>query len=108
MHLDEVRAGMVLRQPALDAKGNVLLKEGVPLTERHLGLLKAHGVTEVAAADPDMEAREVQGMSSEEAAQMVEEQFRNTDRNHPLISELMRVCRQRRQTGVTGKLKNDE
>ena len=26
----------------------------------------------------------------------------------PLITELMRVCRQRRETGVTGKLKNDE
>jgi hypothetical protein len=102
MRLDEVRAGMVLQRPVLDAKGNVLLREGLPLTERHLRLLQAHGIVQLEVRAQSNETQEDEGMSTEQAAALVDSQFINNDRDHPLIAELMRLCRQRRTLGTGG------
>jgi hypothetical protein len=100
--LDDLQPGLVLLRQVLDKKGNVLLGKGVQLTLRHLSLLRAHGVSRVAAAPPGTESTPAAVLSAEEASMLVEQQFRNTDPAHPLIDELKRICRQRRQTGAPG------
>ena len=53
-HLDELKAGMVLASDLVARDGRLLFKGGTELEERHLGLLKRVGVTEV-DVKPDME-----------------------------------------------------
>ncbi len=45
--LADLRPGMVLAQPALDRKGNKILREGMTLTARHFEVLKAWKVAAV-------------------------------------------------------------
>lgn len=95
--LDDLQPGLVLVHPAVDSKGNVLLGKGVQLTARHLTLLRAHGVTHVDAAPSGTESTGAAAPSVQEASMQIEEQFRNTNPDHPLISELKRICLRRRQ-----------
>ncbi len=91
--LREVEEGMVLGSDVLGANGQPLLRAGISLTRRHLQLLSANGVTHVsvrtAAAIPG-DAPEPLNLEA-----VVQERFRNTDPDHPLIRELQRLCRQR-------------
>ena len=95
--LDDLEPGLVLVHPVVDSRGNVLLAEGVRLTERHLALLRAHGVTHVHAAPSGTESTATAVPSAQEASMQIEAQFHNTDPDHPLISELKRICLRRRQ-----------
>lgn len=95
--LHDLQPGMVLVRHVMDRKGNVLLGKGVQLTARHLTLLRAHGVTCVAAAPPETETTPAAGPTAEEISMLIEQQFRNTDPDHPLIAELKRICQQRRR-----------
>ncbi len=102
IRLDDVQPGMVLSRQATGKNGHVLLKEGVTLTDRHLSLLRAHGVTQIDAKLPGKESTQEITMSAEEASMLVEQQFKNNDTDHPLIQELKRVCRNRRQRNPLG------
>ena len=97
LRLEDLQPGLVLVHPAVDRKGNILLGKGVALTARHLTLLRAHGVTRVDAAPPGTESTEAAALSAQEASMQIARQFRNTDPDHPLISELKRICLRRRQ-----------
>ena len=98
LRLDDLQPGLVLAHPAVDARGNVLLNEGVALTERHLTLLRAPGVTHVDATPSGMESTAANtALSAQEASMYIEQHFRNTDPDHPLISELKRICLRRLQ-----------
>lgn len=97
LRLEDLQPGLVLVHPAVDSRGNVLLGKGVALTARHLTLLRAHGVTRVDAAPPGTESTEAAALSAQEASMQIEQQFRNTDPDHPLISELKRICLRRHQ-----------
>lgn len=105
--LEHVQPGMVLDHHVTDRKGNVLLRKGVAITERHLTLLRAQGIARIAASLPGKESTKETTMSAEEASLLVDRQFRNTDASHPLIHELMRVCRQRRQQDPLGGREDD-
>ncbi len=96
--LEDVTAGSVLNADVSDRKGNILLREGMTLSTRHISLLLAQGITHVdiiaghggSPHDPPM-------LSLEQATELIDQRFRNTDAEHPLIQELKRICIQRRQ-----------
>ena len=48
--LDEVRPGMELAEPVLDAGGQVLLPAGIALTEHHLDSLRRRGIDTLSIA----------------------------------------------------------
>lgn len=98
INLSDLQAGMTVASDVTNINGQLLLPTGLKLTERHLSMLEAWGITEV----------DVQGVTREEVATKSVEQldpqvlaevekelaevFRHTDRTHPLISELFRLC----------------
>jgi hypothetical protein len=103
LRLHDLQPGMVLARQVVDPRGgNVLLGKGVQLTARHLTLLRAHGVTSVDAATPGTESSPVATQTAEETSMLIEQQFRNTDQDHPLIAELKRICLRRRQDNGGG------
>jgi hypothetical protein len=53
MPLAEVRPGMILSDVVLDARGNVLLSQGVALTDTLLASLARHGIDTLAIHLPD-------------------------------------------------------
>ncbi len=73
VRVGDLRPGMVLARPALDKTGHVILRDGLPLTDKHVQLLtswKVEGVDVVgvndvplaeleaaAASDPQTKAR---------------------------------------------------
>jgi len=88
---------MRLAGDVTERSGRVLLKAETEITEKHLSILKKWGVTEVDAigATEDNPAEEVQPMDPSilrEAEVKAEALFRHTDRKHPAIGELLRLC----------------
>lgn len=57
VNLNDLKPGMRLVKPVFNLHGNLLLKEGMELTKRHLLLFKAWGIIEA----------EVEGIGREEA-----------------------------------------
>jgi hypothetical protein len=49
-----------------------------------------------------MESNPAAAPSAEEIAMFIEQLFRNTDADHPLITELKRICQRRRQSSKPG------
>jgi len=45
--LNDLKPGMKLTEPVFNINGNLLLREGVELTARHISILKAWGVSQV-------------------------------------------------------------
>jgi hypothetical protein len=100
--LEDIQPGMILNNNLKDRSGRILLGEGTEITEKHLRILKMWGVLEA----------DIQGVERESVMQKVNipfdpalqeevetelnQQFRHTDRQHPLISELFRLISQRR------------
>jgi hypothetical protein len=56
MPLDEVRPGMILSDVVQDERGNVLLSQGVTLTETLLASLARHGIVALPIHQPEQEA----------------------------------------------------
>ncbi len=99
--VSQVTTGLVLAREVLDAQGNSLLNEGMPLTELHRDLLLRRGIETVAIkdeADPDSTAEsvpEAQEAQDEEAARKriaeVERVFADV-KDNPLMQELYRLA----------------
>lgn len=90
MNIDigQAQSGMSLNRDVTDPQGQVLLRSGAALTERHLDLIRAHGIeridvcSEIPAANGTRPA----------PAPPPEQLFRNLDLQHPLVRELLRLC----------------
>jgi hypothetical protein len=93
LDLDNARAGMVLGEDAVNAKGQLLLRAGTVLSDRHLQMLHANAVARIGVGEPDT-APAAPGLGTDIETH-IEERFRFCDSQHPLVSELRRICRQR-------------
>lgn len=104
LKLDDLEAGMILKADVRDRSNRLLLTSGCEITAKHLGIFRAWGVLEAEVADdtqvvsrdndeifadtdPDLL------VAAEEEARIL---FRHNDPTHPAISELMRICVQRK------------
>ncbi len=76
LNVDDLKGGMVLTGDVTNKHGNVLLGKGSELSEKHITILKAWGVTEVDVEGVDqaqVEREEAEGLSSEAVASVEEE-----------------------------------
>lgn len=100
MDLAAAQEGMVLGADATSPKGQLLLAAGTRLTDRHLRLLAANGVAEVAIGNHRQEDNASVQLSAEQLEAHLQERFEHNDDNHPLIRELKRICRSRLDGGT--------
>ncbi len=109
---ETLRPGMKLASDVIERSGRVLLRTGTEITERHLDILRKWGVVEVDALgavddSPGQDLEPIDPALMAEAETKIQDLFRHTDRNHPAVSELQRLCAirlARRQLGVGNEI----
>lgn len=105
--IDRLEAGMTLKSDVCDRSGRLLLPAGIELADKQLKIFRTWGVTEAdIQLGPDEELAEMADENTAidplvlaEAEQAVSLMFRFNDPEHPMIHELMRICRERRLNG---------
>lgn len=93
LELKHAQAGMMLSENALGRHGQLLLRAGTVLSDRHLQMLRAHAVERICVG-PVAPGDGRPAAACNDEAQLAA-RFGLCDLQHPLISELRRVCRQR-------------
>lgn len=96
LNLDDLKAGMVLSSDAKHHTGQVLLKAGVELTEKHLKIFHTWGLTEADVEGDDLPHRENQAELDPailaEAEACVQKRFQHADLAQPVMAELFRLA----------------
>lgn len=98
INLDYLRPGMILNSDVKDINGHLLLTSKTEITEKHLHVLRAWGITEVdvkGITKEDVETmitRDIDPVVLERAEDELSRIFRHTDRLHPAMKEIFRFC----------------
>lgn len=98
LNTSDLKVGMILAQPALNKNGTVILGEGSALTEKHINLFKAWGVSEVdiEGVDSDQMAREEMKALSPEIIGAIERELDGrfpSFENNPVMSEIYKIVK---------------
>jgi len=98
LDIDSLNPGMKVGKDVIEASGQVLLRAGTEITEKHLRVLRSWGVQQVdieGPKPPDSEdailARATPAMLAG-AQSVVDERFHHTAATHPAIIELRRLA----------------
>jgi len=89
---------MILSDDLTDRTGRLLMTRGTVLTEKYLKICKMWGIVEAQVAGisgDDLNASALNDFDASEialAAESVHQRFCHTDREHPAIRELVRLC----------------
>ncbi|MDA1000192.1 MAG: hypothetical protein O2807_06710 [bacterium] len=98
INIEDLQAGMVLADDVLTREGRTLLRKGNQITQKHINIFKAWGVTEAdinGVTKEDAIASAISRFDTriyQDAEQAIESIFAHTDKNHPFVSELLRLC----------------
>jgi len=100
--IEYIKPGMFLDSDVKDRNGRLLLQAGTEIKEKHINIFLSWGIPEV----------DIRGISKEEAASEMSQRvdpeilqraeaelegfFVHTDRKHPMVKELFRLCTMRR------------
>ncbi len=98
LDIDSLTPGMKVGKDVVEASGQVLLRTGTEITEKHLRVLRSWGIQQVeieGPKPPDSEdallARATPAVL-DRAHAAVAERFHHADPGHPAIAELMRLA----------------
>jgi hypothetical protein len=98
LEIDSLTPGMKVGKDVVEASGQVLLRAGTEISEKHLRVLRSWGIQQVdieGPKPPDTEDTLLSRASPElldRAQASVGERFHHTDPAHPAITELMRLA----------------
>ncbi len=99
--LDHVKEGSLL-ETDISENGQILIKAGIALTERHLRLCRSWGIAELAIQGLDPDKIENDFFANLDPALVTEVQehcvevFRHTELNHPAIGALYQIYLKRK------------
>lgn len=106
LRTDALKLGLTLAKDVKNAQGQLLIRSGVEIIERHLVLLKSWGITEVEVQEEVGRPSEANsGLTAEdpEAAARLQsarngllEMFRHNNLEEPVMAELIDLCAHRR------------
>ncbi|QJT07902.1 HDOD domain-containing protein [Oceanidesulfovibrio marinus] len=98
INVSDLKEGMVLDADLVTPKGRFLLGKGVPITNKHITIMKSWGVTEAdiaGASREDAAAETIASLGPEcmsQAANEVDTIFAKANSDHPAVAELKRLC----------------
>jgi hypothetical protein len=98
LEIDALQPGMKIGRDVVEASGQILLRAGTEITEKHLRVLRSWGVqtVEIEGARPpepeDTSLARADPATFDRAQAAVTERFRCADPAHPAIAELMRLA----------------
>jgi hypothetical protein len=103
---DVLKVGLTLAKDVKNAQGQLLIRSGVEIIERHLVLLKSWGITEVevqeeigrpSEANSNLTDADPEGAARLQAARNgLLEMFRHNNLEEPVMAELIDLCAHRR------------
>lgn len=98
---NDLKAGMVLAQAALNKHGTVILGEGSVLSEKHIGFFKSWGIPEVDIQGIDSDQlvkREMEALSSDtvEAIERELDDLFPPCEAHPVMGEIYKIVKKMR------------
>jgi hypothetical protein len=98
LNINELKEGMVLAADVKNKHGNIMIRQGMTLSERHIMLLKAWGVTEadVEGADRDQLHQEEMKTVSPEVIEAIEKNLREFFpplEGNEIMSEIYRIVK---------------
>ena len=115
LNINDLKAGMVLAQSAVNRHGAVILGEGNVLTEKHINSFKTWGVTEVdiKGIDSDQVVKgEMEALSNEivESIQKELDEFFPPFEANPVMDEIYKIVKKirLRQAATQTNGANDE
>ncbi len=98
LDIDSLTPGMKVGKDVIEASGQVLLRTGTEISEKHVRVLRSWGIQQVeieGPKPPDAEDTLLSRATPEmldRAQAAINERFRHTDPAHPAITELMRLA----------------
>ncbi|MGB9715375.1 MAG: hypothetical protein ACPL1G_03040 [Thermodesulfovibrionales bacterium] len=110
INLEYLKPGMVLNNDVKDINGRLLMTAGTEIAEKHLHILKAWGITEVDIKGitekevEDLTKKDIDPFIFEQAENELNEIFIYTDKTHPAIREIFRLCAIRKAKNAEYKI----
>ncbi len=98
LEIDSLTPGMKVGKDVVEASGQVLLRTGTEITEKHLRVLRSWGIQQVEIEGPKPPDNEDSLLARATPAVLdrvhatVATRFRHADPAHPGIAELMRLA----------------
>lgn len=98
INLEDLKSGMTLASEVRARNGRLLVPAGKEITEKHLEIFKAWGVTEANIEGVEkkdvMEAavQEIDPVLLKKSEEVTASVFQHTNLGHPFIAELFRLC----------------
>lgn len=98
LNINDLKEGMTLAADVKNKHGNIMIKQGMTLTERHIMLLKAWGIpdADVEGADRDQLHQEEMKTVSPEVIEAIEKELNELFPplgGNELMSEIYRIAR---------------
>ncbi len=97
MRIEDIRPAMRLAKDIHDPNGNVLIRAGVSITERHIKAFKSWGIHDIPICSDDgpprSEVRDPKAIA--EIRQLLDSQFSLSNLDHPVVQALHALCLQR-------------
>ncbi|MCU0561116.1 MAG: HDOD domain-containing protein [Desulfobacterales bacterium] len=104
VRIKELKAGMVLADDVTDIKGRLLLPKGRPIGPDHIRIFKIWGVARVNVMGGPKECepagQPIDPARLEAIRRALENRFRLTDRNHPVVQEIFAQALQARASDL--------
>jgi HD-like signal output (HDOD) protein len=96
IHINKVKAGMVLEEEVRDISGRLLLKKGKNIQSGHIRIFKIWGVTEVNIRGNNGTKNATAGDLDPEKIALIKDStqklFRHADLEHPALKEIFRIA----------------
>jgi hypothetical protein len=90
--IEDLQAGMVLAKPAVNTKGQVLLGAGIPVTGKHLEVLRNFGVVEVAVEGDAPPEPPIDPRLLDQVENAMRPAFARANLKHPAMQEIYRLA----------------
>ena len=119
LNINDLKAGMVLAQSAVNKHGTTILAEGNVLTEKHINSFKTWGVTEVDIKNIDSDQvvkKEMEALSDDivESIERELDEFFPPFEANPVMGEIFKIVKKIRlrqaanqTSGVTDEIEKD-
>ncbi len=107
VNINKIQDGMIAAKDITDQSARLILASGNEIMRRHIKIFQAWGVTEVIIQDDGAETESLNNSDTvkipEQVLKEVNELFQQMDHNHPVVTELMELCKMRKTGALEGQ-----
>ena len=105
VNIHKIKDGMIPAKDITDQSGRLIMASGNEITRKHIKIFQAWGITEITIKEDDAESVNISEAAKipEQVENEIRELFRHMDQNHPVVNELMELCRMRKIGALEGQ-----